>query len=145
LPTLDIIFQGQSVGKGHPIPAIVVQPGSRRFEGNCPGLFYVFLSRATDIGTEEDRSSSAIFFHTSDMNEDRVTDLLLGADRKEYQKVKKRKTWVEHLETNEYNPTITKKKKRKLIKWAEETTIADYKLEKIIKKPHWRESNELNY
>ena len=138
-------FQGQSVGKGHPIPAIVVQPGSRRFEGNCPGLFYVFLSRATDIGTADDRSSSAIFFHTSDMNEDRVTDLLIGADGKEYQKVKKRKIWAEHLESNEYKPTITKKRKKRLIKWAEETTIADYKLEKIIKKTHWRESNELNY
>ena len=53
-----------------------------------------FLSRATDIGTAEDRSSSAIFFHTSNMNEDRATDLLIGADGKEYQKVIKRKIWA---------------------------------------------------
>ena len=105
-----------------------------------------FLSRATDIGTAEDMSSSAIFFHTSDMNEDRATDLLIGADGKEYQKVKKRKIWAEILESNEYKPTITKKKvKRRLIKWAEETRIVDYKLEKIIRKTHWRKSNELNY
>ena len=61
--------------------------------------------------------------------------------------MKKRKIWAERLESNEYKPTITKKKKKKrrLIKWAEETRIADYKLEKIIRKTHWRESNELNY
>jgi uncharacterized protein (DUF1697 family) len=138
-------FQGQSVGEGHPIPVIIVQPGNRRFEGNSPGLFYVFLSRATDIGTAEDRSSSAIFFFTADMNEDRVSDLLIGADGKEYQKVRKRKIWVDYLKRHVYNPTISKKEKRKIIKWAKETTITDEKLKKIINTTHWRQSNELNY
>ena len=76
----------KTVGKGHPILVIIVQPGSHRFEGNCPGLFYVFLSCATDIGNKDDRSTSAIFFHTEGMNNNRITDLLLGADGREYKR-----------------------------------------------------------
>jgi len=138
-------FQGQSVGKGHPIPVIIVQPGSRRFEGNCPGLFYVFLSRATDIGSEEDRSTSAIFFHTEDMNNDRITDLLLGADGKEYKKVQKRRKWVRFLQKHKYEITITKKEKKSLIKWATNTRISKETLQNIVDDGSWRQSNELNY
>ncbi len=29
-------------------------------EGTCPGLLHMFLSQATDIGTEDDRTKTAI-------------------------------------------------------------------------------------
>jgi hypothetical protein len=41
-----------------------------------------------------------------------------------------------------YNPTISKKEKRKIIKWAKETTIMEKQLKKNTH-THWRESNEL--
>jgi hypothetical protein len=55
-------FQGQTCGPGHPIPYIIVQPGKLKMELTYTGLLYMFLSRATTIGTTEDRSTSAIFF-----------------------------------------------------------------------------------
>ena len=124
---------------------IIVQPGSRRFEGYCPGLLYVFLSRATDIGSEQDRSTSAIFFHTENMNNDRITDLLLGADGKEYKKVQKRRKWVRFLQKHKYEITITKKEKKSLIKWATNTRISKETLQNIVDDGSWRQSNELNY
>jgi hypothetical protein len=56
------VFQGQSAGQGCIIPFIIVQPGNKQKEGICPGLLYMLLSQATDIGTEDDRTKSAIFF-----------------------------------------------------------------------------------
>jgi len=43
-------FQGQNVGPNHPIPCIVVNPGKKSMELLCPGLLYMFISRATTIG-----------------------------------------------------------------------------------------------
>jgi hypothetical protein len=52
-------FQGQNVGLNHPIPCIVVNPGKKSMELLCLGLLYMFISRATTIGTPKDRSKSA--------------------------------------------------------------------------------------
>ncbi len=57
------IFQGHhSAGQGCIIPWIIVQPGNKQMEGICPGLLYMFLSWATDIGKEDDRTKSAMSF-----------------------------------------------------------------------------------
>jgi hypothetical protein len=63
-------FQGQRVGPSNVIPCIIVQPGSIKMERLCPGLLYMFISRATTIGSPEDRLSSAIFFFTNDMSKE---------------------------------------------------------------------------
>jgi hypothetical protein len=55
-------FHDQTYSPGHPIPFITVQPWMMKMERSCPGVLYMFLSRATTIGTAEDRSTSAIFF-----------------------------------------------------------------------------------
>jgi hypothetical protein len=68
-------FQGQTCGPGHPIPCIIVQPGTIKMERTCPGLLYMFLSRATTIGTPEDRSTSAIFFFTNELTKKRIQNL----------------------------------------------------------------------
>ncbi len=51
-----------SAGQDCTIPCIIVQPGNKQMKGICPGLLYMFLSRATDIGTADDRTKSTIFF-----------------------------------------------------------------------------------
>ena len=56
------VFQGQSVGQDCAIPCIIVQPGNKQKEGICLELLYMFLSRATDISTEDDRMKSAFFY-----------------------------------------------------------------------------------
>ena len=91
-------FQGQSAGPGHPVETIVVQPGTRQFEGTCPGLFYVMLSRATTIGTLPERKDSAIFFHTNEMTHDRITNIYKNKTKNtEFRKIQDRNRWIEHL------------------------------------------------
>jgi hypothetical protein len=57
------MFQGQSAGQGFTIPCIIVQPGNKQMEGICTGLLFMFSSRATVIGTEDDKTKSAILFY----------------------------------------------------------------------------------
>ena len=139
-------FQGQSVGKNCPISCIIVQPGTRDFEGKCPGLFYVFLSRATDIGSQEDRSTSAIFFEGPEMNSDRIRDLTHSLTTgREYAKVTKRKQWSNHLYRNLIRPKISNQQKSSLIRWCEETTVTEGEVNQVLQDPRWRKSHMLNY
>jgi len=68
-------FQGQNVGPYHPIPCIVVNPGKKSMELLCPRLLYMFISRATTIGTPENRFNSALFFCSSNMNRTRMSNI----------------------------------------------------------------------
>ena len=139
-------FQGQSVGKNCPISCIIVQPGTRDFEGKCPGLFYVFLSRATDIGSQEDRSTSAIFFEGPEMNSDRIRDLTHSLTTgREYAKVTKRKQWSNHLHRNLITPKISKQQKKDLIQWCKRTKVSEKDVKEILQDPRWRKSHMLNY
>ena len=139
-------FQGQTVGKNHPISCIIVQPGTRDFEGKCPGLFYVFLSRATDIGSPGDRSTSAIFFEGPDMTNDRITDLTHSlTTKREYVKVTKRRIWTNHLQNNLINIEISKQQKSNLIRWCQETKVSERDVQRVIQDPRWRKSDMLNH
>ena len=139
-------FQGQSVGKNCPISCIIVQPGTRDFEGKCPGLFYVFLSRATDIGSQEDRSTSAIFFEGPEMNSDRIRDLTHSLTTgREYAKVTKRKQWSNHLHRNLITPKISNQQKKDLIQWCQRTKVSEKDVKEILQDPRWRKSHMLNY
>ncbi len=51
-------------------------------EGLCPGLLHMFLSQATDIGTEDDRAKSAIFFFTNDLNKKQIMNLTKNKRRR---------------------------------------------------------------
>jgi ATP-dependent exoDNAse (exonuclease V) alpha subunit len=139
-------FQGQTVGKNNPISCIIVQPGTRDFEGKCPGLFYVFLSRATDIGSPEDRTTSAIFFEGQDMNSDRIKDLTHSLTTgKEYAKVTKRNLWVKYLQNHLIKPEISKQQKSSLIRWCQETVVTKKEVKRVLQDPRWRKSHILNY
>ena len=137
-------FQGQTVGKNCPIECIIVQPGTRDFEGKCPGLFYVFLSRATDIGTEGNRGTSAIFFDTNEMNRDRIRDLTHSLTTgKEYSKVTKRNIWNNYLREHIVEITINAEDKERIINWAESTKITEANVSKIIDSYAWRTSGNV--
>ena len=74
-------FQGANVGPmptGSPqnmIRSIVVDPGTRGFEGNNPGLFYTLTSRGTTLGDPFDNLSSALFFSGKNMNPERIRNI----------------------------------------------------------------------
>ncbi len=59
-------------------------------EGICPGLFYMFLSQATDIGTENDRTTSATFFYKW-LNRERIMNLTRNSKGELYDIVQKEK------------------------------------------------------
>ena len=132
-------FQGQTVGKDCAIECIIVQPGTRDFEGKCPGLFYVFLSRATDIGTPGNRKTSAIFFDTNEMNSDRIRDLTHSLKTgKEYVKATKRRIWDNYLREHIINVSIEETEKEEIIKWAESTKVAPESVHQITDSYDWR-------
>jgi hypothetical protein len=104
-------IQGNTVGPGYAIPCIIVQPGSLAMEHICPGLLYMFLSRRTTIGSEEDRSSSAIFFFTSKLTNERIQTLTRTNDGKIEEKIKRRHKWTGFLRRNRVHTDITEDEK----------------------------------
>jgi len=82
-------FQGQNVGPYHPIPCIVVNPGKKLMELVCPGLLYMLISRATTIGTPENRFNSALFFCSNNMNRARISNITRAKNGTETEKIKK--------------------------------------------------------
>src|SRR5688500_16840643 len=76
-------FQGQNAGPVEPgqtpnaVQKLLCDPGTRRFEGNCVGLFYTLLSRVTTFGSENDTFFSAIYFTGANMDMERVLNFAL--------------------------------------------------------------------
>jgi hypothetical protein len=117
-------FQGQTAGPGHPIEVIIVQPGTQSFEGQCPGLFYVLLSRATTIGVKKDHSDSAIFFFTNDMTFDQIWDLCKNKKTGHFYKtVQNQNKWIEHLKQNTKQRNFKPHETDALLKWATNTKV----------------------
>jgi len=139
-------FQGQSAGPEHPVEVIIVQPGTRQFEGTCPGLFYVMLSRATTIGNRQDRTDSAIFFHTNEMNYDRITNITMNKKTNTpFKKVQDRNNWIQHLNKHNKNIQFTTNDKKAIINWATTTTITASHLSELIHDVSWRTAGTINF
>ena len=121
-------FQGASVGPVSPgqppnaIKSVICDPGTRTFEGINPGLFYTLLSRVTTLGTDKDRTSSAIFFMGNDMNKARIKNITMTDDGKAYQKVIKRKKWVAFLNANTSKERFDDQTKMGIFCWENEMT-----------------------
>ena len=99
-------FQGQNVGPLPParpqntIQQIIIDPGTRTFEGiNC-GIFYQCSSRGTTMGDREDKLSSAIYFDGPNFGPHRFQDLTMSKSKKMYKKAMLRKKWVSYLRQN---------------------------------------------
>lgn len=88
-------FQGFQAGPAQHIKRIVCNAGTTKLEGLFPGMFYTALSRATTIGSIDDRSNSAIFFER--LTADRIDHLTTGTNGKTYSLIKKREKWITYL------------------------------------------------
>ncbi len=137
-------FQGSSAGpvsEGQPpnaVECIICDPGTRQFEGVCPGLFYTVLTRATTLGEEGNHLSSALYFQSKNMNKDRITDITHGTKGYEYFTVTQRKKWVAYLEANEKkHKPMDKIQQQELFDWYNKTRYTKQQLEAIIKKGKW--------
>jgi hypothetical protein len=133
-------FQGQNVGPvapgrpKNPIQRIIVDPGTRKFEATNVGLFYQLLSRATTIGDQGDKLSSAIYFDGPNFSEERFKNLTMSVKNEIYKKAELRQEWVKNLRTNEVkNQAWNNEKMQILFKWAIHTRIDSVNLMEIIK------------
>jgi hypothetical protein len=97
-------FQGQSAGpvalnqQPNPHQRIVINLGTRQFEGAHPGLTYTGLSRGTTLGLFDDISTSAVFFDGPDIYPARFTDISKSPTTgQEYKLVQMRSQWVTFL------------------------------------------------
>jgi ABC-type cobalamin/Fe3+-siderophores transport system ATPase subunit len=138
-------FQGQNVGPNHAIKCIVVHPGNKSMEFLCPGLLYMFVSRPTTIGCQDDRSKSALFFCSNNMNKDRISNLTITKSGQECLKIKHRRQWVTFLRRNLCSITINERKKNKIIAWTTKTKIETSAIQNLLDNVEWRKSNLLNY
>ena len=133
-------FQGQTVGPvppGRPenaIKRIIVEPGTRQFEGNNVGLFYTAASRPTTIGRSDDKMSSAIYFDGPDFSRERITGLTKDKKGKLYKKAALRQKWVDYMKTNSRDQKqYTEKEMNVLFEWIENTKFTLPELDSIIK------------
>ena len=111
-------FQGYNVGptkENQPenaIKSIVVDPGTRSFEANSPGLFFSVSSRVTTLGDPRDFTTSALFFIGSNMTPNRIKNITRKQDGTPYKKVILCNKWVEHLKQQEKNtPKLSENEK----------------------------------
>ena len=132
-------FQGQNVGPvppgrpENPIKRIIVDPGKRVFEGRNVGLFYQLLSRATTIGTPEDKLSSAIYFDGENFTRTRIQRLAMKNEKDMYKLAEMRKEWVCYLRSNEMRRgRWTIEEMNDLFYWANTTRIDEDLLTNII-------------
>jgi hypothetical protein len=124
-------FQGTTVGPvpiGHPknaIQKIIVDPGTRAFEGVNVGLLYQLLGRPTTIGTKEDKFSSAIYFTGPNFNRERITNLTKDAKGKTFKKAWLRLKWVNFLKENKIDISRWDQNNlSELFQWANNTKVS---------------------
>ena len=106
-------FQGQNAGPveigqtPNAIQKLVCEPGTRRFEGNCVGLFYTILSRVTTFGNPLDKFSSAIYFTGTNMNTERVLNITRNEKGHMYAMAQKRKQYINYLNHHEHDSQMS--------------------------------------
>jgi hypothetical protein len=116
-------FQGQNAGPvetgqtPNVVQKLVCDPGTRRFEGNCVGLFYTLLSRVTTFGNPLDKFSSAIYFTGNNMTIERVLNITMNEKGCIYAMAEKRKQYVTYLLQHEHDSLMNKVDQMKILKW----------------------------
>ena len=140
-------FQGQSAGpveEGQPsnaVDVIVVDPGTRTFEGNNPGLLYMGVSRATTAGTN--KRDSALFFTGPNMNRARIMGItyqkgMWNGRKKLYKKVELRERWVTRLIGKTVKPSFTQDEIANITQWSREYRMNTEQLDNALNKTAWR-------
>lgn len=136
-------FQGQSAGpveEGQPpnaVDRVILEPGTRQFEGNNPGTLYTAASRGTTAGTGN--LDSAIYFRGMNMNRARVMNMTKQRDGKTtYKKVALRDKWIKHLENHTVKPKRTDEIKKELLLWCKEFKMSKQELDEALSRRPWR-------
>ena len=123
-------FQGQNAGPvqaGHcpnPVQKLICNPGTRRFEANCIGLFYTLLSRITTFGDPLDKFSSAIYFTGPNMSTERVLNITLNEKGCMYSMTEKREKFVSYLQQHEHNSKMSLNEQNKILGWIESKMLS---------------------
>lgn len=116
-------FQGQNAGPvgigqtPNTIQKLVCNPGTRRFEGTCIGLFYTLLSRVTTFGDPTDKFSSAIYFTGSNMNTERVLNITLNEKGQIYAMAKRRQLYVDYLQQHQHDMKMSTDDQIDIFEW----------------------------
>jgi hypothetical protein len=141
-------FQGQSAGPvddGQPLNSvdrIIVEPGTRSFEGNNPGTMYMAASRATTMGTGQ--LDSAIYFTGPNMNKARILNMKYKKNNnhkdKMYKKVALREKWVARLEQNTIRPKYSDDYINNIKRWCHEFRMDKKQLDTALANKAWRTS-----
>jgi hypothetical protein len=141
-------FQGQTVGPTqpgrpeNPIKRIIVDPGSRGFEGNNVGLFYTAMSRATTIGNVDDKMSSAIYFDGPHFSQKRITHLTKEQSGRLFKKAQLRQNWVKYMkENNQKRKYYTKEEMEYIFEWIKTTRYNRNFLTKTILRNDQKQTN----
>ena len=92
-------------------------PGTRRFEGLCVGLFYTLQSRVTTFGNPLDKFSSAIYFTGPNMYTGRVLNITKTDKGHLYATAKKRKQFVNYLHDHVHDSQMNKSDQMDILDW----------------------------
>ena len=92
-------------------------PGTRRFEGKCVGLFYRLLSRVTTFGDPGDKLLLTFHFAGCNMNTDRVLNITLNEKGQMYAMAQRRKLYVEYLQLHEHDSKMSARDQDEILKW----------------------------
>ena len=95
-------FQGFQAGPNQNIKRIICDAGETKHEGMFPGLLYTILSRATTIGTPDDRSKSAIFF--VGLDSERIERVKGKVSNEKNILVDRRDKWTQILKRHTFRP-----------------------------------------
>jgi len=118
-------FQGQNAGPTMPrqppnsVSCIICDPGTRRFESLCVGLFYTLLSRITSLGNDDDKFSSAIYFTGDNMTPARILDITHNQKGELYHNAFLRHRFVSYLKTHMHTSRFTTIQQQQIFDWAE--------------------------
>ena len=119
-------FQGQNAGPvgigqaPNAIQKLVCDPGTRRFEGICVGLFYTLLSRVTTLGDPLDKLSSTIYFTGRNMSTDRVLKITLNEKGHKYAMAQRKEQYVNYLQQHEHNGNMNTNDQNKILEWTKQ-------------------------
>lgn len=133
-------FQGLSAGptdEGQ-IPNIfkylIVDPGNKLREANCPGLLYTAVSRATTLGNEHGKDS-AMYFLEGTVNREKFTKITSKVDGTPYVRVKERSGWLDTMSVGRAIRTakaMSLVEEQEVLDWASNTSVSTSTLERLI-------------
>ena len=128
-------FQGLEAGPNSYIKKIVIHLGDRKMEGLNPGLTYTALSRAKNIGTQENNYMDSAMYFSGPTTYTRFQDLRKGKDGT-YKAIINRDKWTKRLQQNTIKNPVHDVDN--IIQWATKTRFTKDTLNKMIASNNWR-------